>query len=544
VVDNDLPILDETIVQLPSDIREDLANRGRQDLFFFNAAVMGHRDVTEDCHGPLCAFLDLNPTPFKMILMPRDHMKTSVITVAGTAQKVVQDSNHRILLANESGENASRMLGTIKQHAESNPVFRALYSSIIPKDTKKVPWNSNMLQFNREWRGPEPTIDSIGMTGAFTSRHYTHICYDDPISEEAVRSEKVMEDTIGRLASGVSLLVKPGEDSIWLVGTRWALWDCYSDWIRKLGVSAEGGKVALFARGAIEYGEPIWPERFPLEVLAMKRAAYDSEYKWSCLMMNNPRNPELQDLNVEDLRVWEWANSQETRVRLFDKTGAIAREYELDQLDITCSVDPAAAEKRKDDRNAIVTVGVTPYNEAIVLDAWGKRCTPLEVINHLFDVKKRFHPRVFGIEDVGYQKTLKVFLNYFAEQQGVYFNIMPLKAIGKKDHRIRAIQPYMATGRVYMRGNQFLLRQEIADYPLGKHEDVLEAFSMHTMMWRGQMSPESRTKFREQEQKLINRIQKQNTSSMALAPARDFDLDEVPDEFDRPNLPISETRIA
>lgn len=542
-MDQDLPILDDSIVRLPADIRQDLANRGRQDLFFFNAAVLGHRDITAHCHGLLTAWLDLNPTNFKLILMPRDHLKTSVVTIAGAMQKVVRDTNKRILIANESGTNAGRFLGSIKQHAESNKVFRALYSEVIPKDPRKSGmWNDSELKFNRTVNVPEPTIDSIGMTGAFTSRHYTDIICDDPISEEAIKSEKIMADTISRMGSFVSLLVNAGTDSIWLVGTRWALFDCYSDWLRKLGTADEGGKVAVFARGAIEDGQPIWPERFPLDVLAMKRAAYDSEYKWSCLMMNNPRNAELQDLNVEDLRTWEYANSAETRIRLFDKNGTIIREHNLDELDVTCTVDPAGAEKIKDDRNAIVTVGVTPYNEAIVLDAWGKRCTPMEVIDHLFDVKIRFHPRVFGIENVGYQRTLKTWLTYFAEKKGLYFNIVPLPAKGKKDHRIRAIQPYMATGRVYIRGNQFLLRQEISDYPLGKHDDVVEAFSMHTMLWRGQMSPEARTKFREQEQKLINRILRNQRGS--VAPQLDFDTDEVLDEFDKPQAMITEVQIA
>src|SRR5687768_7149794 len=163
--DQDLPILDATITQLPSDIRQDLANRGRQDLYFFNKAVLGHRDLTENCHGILCAFIDLNPKQFKMILQPRDHLKTSVVTIAGSMQKVVQNPENRILIANESGTNAGRMLRSIRQHAESNAVFRALYSDLIYKDLRKVRWNDSELDFRRESKAPEPTIDSIGMTG-------------------------------------------------------------------------------------------------------------------------------------------------------------------------------------------------------------------------------------------------------------------------------------------------------------------------------------------------------------------------------------------
>src|SRR6267378_1837759 len=100
--DQDIPLLDETISQLPQDIRSDLAERGRKDLFFFNSGVLGMRDMTISCHGPVCAYINLNPKQFKMILEPRDHLKTSVITIGGSMQMVVKNPENRLLIANES----------------------------------------------------------------------------------------------------------------------------------------------------------------------------------------------------------------------------------------------------------------------------------------------------------------------------------------------------------------------------------------------------------------------------------------------------------
>lgn len=541
--DQDIPLLDETIAELPSDIREDLASRGRNDLFFFNSGVLGMRDMTIGCHGPLCAWATRNPKQFKMMLMPRDHLKTSVITIGGMMQKVIRNPEERILIANESGTNAGRMLRSIRHHAEGNRVFRALYSSVVHKDTRKVRWNDSELDFVRQGMEPEPTIDSIGMTGAVTSRHYTHITYDDPISEEAVKSEKVMQDTISRMSKSLSLLVDPDINSIWLVGTRWAMHDVYSHWQQ-----VYGSKLGRFVRAALEFNpdsgqmEPIWPERFNLDVLALKRATYDSEYMWSCLMMNNPRNSELQDLNVDDLMLWEW-NSDQTECILYNQDGTVKRIVPLDMLDVTVAVDLAAAEKIKDDRNAIATVGVTPWNEAIVLDSFAKRCTAIEVIDYLFRLKDRFHPRVFGIEDVGYQKTLKTFIKQEMHDRMTYLNIQPLKALGKKEQRIRSLQPYMATGRVFIRGNQLILRQEMSEFPLGEHDDAVESLSMHTMLFRGQMSPMARGKYRDSEEKLIKRIRQDRLVANVRGddPRKwallDDDLDH--DEFERPPMRVA-----
>lgn len=493
----DIPFLDPSIEKLPSDIREDLAETGRNSLFFFNRAVMGFHDLTESCHGPLCEFADQNEKQFKLMLMPRDHLKTSCISLGGTTQRVVKDPESRQLLANESATNAERFLRAIRQHAEGNRVFRALYSDIIPKDTRKVRWNDSELDFNRQGHYPEPSIDTIGMTGAVTSRHYTHITYDDPISEEAVKSEKVMKDTINRMSSALSLLVNPSKDSIWLVGTRWALWDVYSVWM-----DIFGDKLGRLVRAVIENDEPIWPERFNLETIALKRQAYGDEYKFSCLMMNNPRNPELQDLNVGDFRFWAWAGDD--AVTLYDKQGTPTDKWDLSDLDITVTVDLAAAEKITSDRNAITTVGTSPKNQAIVLDAWGKRCTALDVIRKLFQVKRRFSPRVFGIEDVGYQKVLKTFLKQAADEAGLYFNVVPLKPGGKGKPHIRGLQPLMATGRMYIHPTQHLLRNEAADYPLGEHDDVLDSLALHQQLFRGQMSQERWAKYKESEKKLLN----------------------------------------
>lgn len=541
----DLPFLDESIVKLPSDIREDLAERGRRDLYFFNKAVMGFADMTDDCHGPLCAFADLNPAQFKLFLMPRDHLKTTVLTIGATAQRVVKDPESRTLIANESATNSERFLRAIRQHAESNRVFRALYSDVIPKETRKFRWNDGELDFVRKGHYPEPTIDSVGMTGAATSRHFTHITYDDPISEEAVKSEKVMHDTITRMSAALPLLVDPSKHTIWFVGTRWALHDVYSVQMKNFG-----DRMARIVRAAIEDGQPIWPERFSLETLALKRNIM-GEYKFSCLMMNNPRNTELQDLNVDDFRFWEWTT--DGKVVLYDKEGLVLDTWELSQLDTTMTVDPAPPDQIAGrDRNAITLVGVSPKNQAIVLEAWGKQTNPLEVVDKVFEFKKKYGCRVVGIEKATYQMALKYFIRQRAEQLGIYLNIVPVKPGGRDKPHIRGLQPLMATGRFFIHATQHILRNEAADYPLGEHDDVLDSLALHLQLFRGQMSLERWAKYSESEKQLLTKIRQDRLIATPqqlklIGPGKnkpqDFD-DEDFDEFDLPPRRQHESIIA
>jgi predicted phage terminase large subunit-like protein len=521
--DQDIPFIDESVARMPQDIREDLAEKGRNNLYFFAKGIMGFKDMTERCHGPMCGFADSHPARFKMMLMPRDHFKSSVITIAGGLQRVVKDAESRQLIANESATNSERFLSAIRQHAEGNRIFRALYSEHIPKDTHRVKWNDKELVFVRKGHYPEPTIDSIGMTGASTSRHYTHITVDDPISEEAVKSEKVMQDTITRMSGFTALLVKPNTDSIWVVGTRWALWDCYEWMLQKFG--KELGK---HFRSVIEDGELLFPELISHEMLALKREIL-GEYRFSCLYMNNPRNVEVQDLNVDDLKFYRWTEDGDA-VELFDKKGSITGKVRIDQMDIITTVDLAPSETASSDRNAICTVGITPYNDAIVLDMFAKRCTPLEVIEHLFWVKQRFAPRVFGIEDVAYQKSFKYFLRQEANRRNEYFNIKPLKALNKKNEkviRIRGLQPVTATGHLYINPVMSVLRQEMAEFPLGQHDDTIDSLSMQLQLWPHRLSPEHWARLAHEERKIISTIRSGGSDRMSLLRA-ELDLD--PDE--------------
>lgn len=500
-MDIDIPLLDDSVVQLPSDIRQDIAEEGKSNLFVF-ARICGFYDLTERCHGPVCVFWDHNAKRFKLILMPRDHLKTSLITIAGDLQLVVQNPEHRILILNETATNAAHMMRGIRQIAEGNRVFRSLYPHIVPRDVRSVRWNDSELDFARQGHYPEPTITAMGITSAVVSRHYTHITVDDVVSEEAVKSELVMQDTLNRMSGFLNLLVNPSKDTITWVGTRWALHDPYSHVMKTYG-----DRLGRLIRAVIEEDEIIWPERFTPDDLALMRADM-GEYKFSCLMMNNPRNEDVQDLNISDLRSWGWVpGRQGERLSLFDADGqTVLDTWDIDDLAITVAVDLAPAETINSDRNAVSCVGVSPKRQVVVLDAFARRCTPDVVMEHLFDLKQRFAPRAFGIEDINYQKALKWILRTKAQERGLYLNIVPVKPGGRGKPHVRGLQPIMAAHRLFIDPSMHLLRNEMSEFPLGKHDDCVDALALQLQLMRGVMSPEARERNAQRRTAAIRRI--------------------------------------
>lgn len=519
-MEQDLPFLDSTVAQLPQDLREDLALRLQGDLYSFCKFVLGYKDMTLRAHGPMCTFLDKNPAKIKACGMPRDTFKTSIGTIGRTMQRIIQDPNKTHLIANESATNAQRFLGTIKQHAESNPVFRTLYSRVIPKDTRSVIWNNESLRFNREVIRPEPTVDAIGMTGSYTSRHYDHVIFDDIISEEASKSEKVMKDVTDRARKVRSLFVSPKHSTLTIMFTRWLYGDTY-----EILFDLFKGRIAKMIRGAIEDDGPIFPEHLDLETLSQIRQEI-GEYAFSCLYMNSPRNEEVQDFNVQDLRFWRFAGPDQTWIELLTAAGEVFRKYHIAQLDITTTVDLASAEKLSDDRNAVTTCGVTPNGEIVVLDSWARRCSPIELIKQLITINLRWQPRAFGIEDVAYQKAFKYFLSDYATQaeEPVYFNVKPIKAIKAKEIRIRGLQPFAAVHRLYLSPEQHILRNEMASFPLGQHDDALDCLSMQLQLFNGVVSVRQQRRMIEREKEALRIIGIQN-ASLAGVRVEDSDND-------------------
>jgi predicted phage terminase large subunit-like protein len=433
--------------------------------------------------------------------MPRDHLKTSHVTISGTLQKVVQNPEHRIAIFNAIAKKATNMLLGIRSIVDSNALFRALYSDIIPSETKRgIRWNQEGLDFLRQGVYQDPTISAYGLEGTATSSHFTHQVWDDPIEEDAYKSPNVMADAITRMSGITALMDNHTVDTAWLVGTRWALHDVYSHYMR-----AWKGRCSVLVRSIVEGGSIIFPEKMgTFEDIGFLQSTY-TPYRWSCWYMNSPRDDQLQTFNVQDLKYWAWS-ADEREVILYDKDGHESARWPLTKLDITCTVDLAPAEKATDDENAVTVTGVTPHGQVIVLDEWGARGTPDKVIDHLFYVKRRFNPRAFGIEDVAYQKVFKWFLRLQANAEGLWFNVVPIKAINKKELRIEGLQPLAAVGRLWVHPSHYLLVQQALEFPLGKHDDRLDSLSMHLQLWRGVMDHKRWAKLQEAERAVVQKI--------------------------------------
>lgn len=284
-----------------------------RNLYVFSKGVMGRDYLTKGLHRPTSEWLQRTPPFRKLLLMPREHAKTSLVAHCLPIHILIQPienniyfprqagAEQRILLCGETETMASRNLRVVMHAFESNQLLRALWPSRVwpnPKRPEKT-WNSLEIIIPRETAWPDASIRAIGVGGAITGARPTVLIKDDLISVEAANSEVVMQTAIDWHRASRALMEEysrdTGQEALeYIIGTRWAVYDLYQH------IIDEDPTVEILIRSIVEQGAPIWPERIDDAVIEQKKKEFGSMF-W-LLYMNSPANPDLVDFDIARIR--------------------------------------------------------------------------------------------------------------------------------------------------------------------------------------------------------------------------------------------------
>jgi hypothetical protein len=279
------------------------------NLYYFAYAGLGLTRLTQSLHLPVCEWMTKFPAYRKMLLLPRDHLKTSIMRSL-SIHMLMQDkdtniyfpgkegSETRILYAGETATNAEHQLSWIAGQLENNALLKGLFANKVWRNSRKESkrWNAKELVLPRKTDFPEASIESIGVGGAVTGRHYDVMQKDDLISFAAANSPIVMAEAESWHRTSRALLDDPDKGLEFIVGTHWSSGDLYEV------IQGADPSVESWVRGAVEEGEPIFPEMFSLGTLA--RLEQELGALFPLLYMNSAVDPRLTDFKPGDLRVW------------------------------------------------------------------------------------------------------------------------------------------------------------------------------------------------------------------------------------------------
>lgn len=463
----------------PSEATRTEYRRKAKASTYFMGTLLGFHDLTVGCHGAMASWIQ-SPGNRKLGLAPRDHLKTSVWTIADSLREVVCNPNIRILIENETAPNVQNFLARIKSVFERNAVFRWCFPELIP-NFSKARWTQNAIEVPRSEDYPEATIEVMGVGGASTSRHYNLIKEDDLVGREAGESQAVMQKAIDQHKLAESLLNDP-HDRIQSYGTRWAPFDLV-DWMLKHERNLDCFILeVLHPPDHPKAGRPIWPERFSAAHIE------DLRVKLGPKMFNlQYRNRALAEGVTEFDRNWlnHWhAGEDDTFILERPESAGGPVAYTLDDLYCFQLIDPCFSPENGYARAADIIVGLTPDDpfNVVLLHANAKKYTPKRIIDEAYDASRRFNVITSGIEIVGGQ----VAFYYWIPTVYPHMPIMKLKTDThtRKFSRIRqTCAPLGQQGRIYVHRSMADFIEEWESFPHGQTCDLLDALAYGPQIW-------------------------------------------------------------
>jgi len=239
-------------------LKELKARECLDDLYLFNKYVMKWPDISWIPHKKLCDFVCYHKKQKQLILLPRGHLKTSMITIGYTCQQIAKNPHIRVLLANATHEMACSFLRQIKAIFQKNEAFRFFYGDFAQNAEK---WTETMVTISkgeRSFEKKEPTVTAYGIGGNLVSQHYDLIILDDVVNREN-SSTKEQIDKVILLYKDILDLLEPDGHLIVIgclvAGTKILMADGTLKDIEKIKV---GEKVVSY--GSIETVEAVIPQ--------------------------------------------------------------------------------------------------------------------------------------------------------------------------------------------------------------------------------------------------------------------------------------------
>lgn len=176
-----------------------------------------------------------------------------------------------------------------------------------------------------------------------------------------------------------------------------------------------------------------------------------------------------------------------------------SRKFTSKGMNVYILYDPANTKKNKEridpDYTAMVVVGLAPDNNYYILDLVRDRFNPTERVNVLFGLHQKWSklcgkPPTVAIEQYG-MMTDKFYIDKEMEERNYRFRTVEVKGAVRKEDRIRKLIPLFENDRVYLPrqimydsvdGNTYelvdkLIREELTVFPVGRHDDMIDAFA-------------------------------------------------------------------
>ena len=441
-----------------------IADLCKRDLKFLCTNYLGYKDwdlVHDDVESLL-----RKPSKKKALLLPRGHLKSTLVTVAYSIQQIIRNPNCRILIANQVWDMSRSFMREIKAQLEGSQLKYFFGEFTSPK------WNEDLMVVRQRTKPlKEPTILTTGVEAETTGGHFDVIFLDDLTGLQNSSTPEQREKTKRFRRSMINLL-EPGGVLI-EIGTRWHLDDTFSVIMEK-----EARYYDLMIRKVVENGKIIFPKHFSKKFDPIRK-------DWTPVPTENCMDyiQHLKESMPLDEFLAQYENNPISSENQMFKEGMFKYWTKRPEgLYVGMGIDLAISQRSEADYTAIAVLGMDKDWNIYILDYIRGHWLPADIVRNIFEMQNRWKPNAVGMEVNGFQRTLKFAVEEEMRRNGQYFGIDEIRngPEKSKESRIKSMEPFYRRGAVFhaawMKGKE--METELLTFPKGRHDDIIDAAVM------------------------------------------------------------------
>lgn len=396
-----------------------------------------------------------------IINMPPRHTKSEFASYLLPAWFLGKFPHKKVIQSSNTGELAVGFGRKVRNLVDSE-VYRDIFPTLqLQQDSKAAGrWNTS--------KGGD--YFAIGVGGTVTGKGANLLIIDDPHSEQeaalAATNLDVFDKVYEWYTSGPRQRLQPG-GAIVIVMTRWAQRDLTGQVLK--AAAARGGEQweVIEFPAIMPSGNPLWPEFWSIEELtALKEELPNS--KWQAQYQQNPVGNESAIVKRDWWKWWEDERPPQC-------------EYILQTW------DTAFEKNQRADYSAGTTWGVFLNEEdmtknLILLNTYKKRVEWVELKRDVLEQYKEWEPDGLLIE----KKATGAPLIYELRSMGIPVQEFTPSKGQDKIARLNAVSDIIASGKVWVPRTRWAeeLVDEIAAFPSGEHDDLVDATTLALMRFR------------------------------------------------------------